>query len=134
MLLNRLQEKNKKLFLQLETLLVHIDGDYSDTEKKILKSHCGEMGLEPIEYDSNVDIKELVGMINNEMSVEEKKIIFIELITVAIIDGVYDSREKEFVESLRKLLGIPKEVGEQAFEMVQNLIDATESIENFVEW
>ncbi len=134
MLLNRLQDKNKKLFLQLETILVHIDGEYSDTEKKIVKNHCEEMGLEPIEYDSDVDIKELAGMINNEMSVEEKKIIFIELITVAIIDGVYDSREKEFVESLGKMLALPKEVGDQAFEMVQKLIDATESIENFVEW
>ena len=56
------------------------------------------------------------------------------LITVAIIDGVYDEREKEFVEYLRKMLHMPKEVGEQALALVQKLIDASVSIENFVAW
>lgn len=63
-----------------------------------------------------------------------KKFILIELLTVAFIDGVYDDREKEFVESLRKVLQIPEEVGKQAFDMVKNLVDASTSIENFVEW
>ena len=116
MLLNKLQDENKELFLRLEMLLVNIDGKYCDSERRLVEQHCREMGIQPIEYDKTVTIEK------------------IELITVAIIDGVYDEREKEFVEYLRKMLHMPKEVGEQALALVQKLIDASVSIENFVAW
>ncbi len=134
MLLNKLQDENKELFLRLEMLLVNIDGKYCDSERRLVEQHCREMGIQPIEYDKTVTIEKIAETINREMSVEERKIIFIELITVAIIDGVYDEREKEFVEYLRKMLHMPKEVGEQALALVQKLIDASVSIENFVAW
>lgn len=134
MLLNKLQDENKKLFLRLEMLLVNIDGKYCDSERRLVEQHCREMGIQPIEYDKTVTIEKIAETINREMSVEERKIILIELITVAIIDGVYDEREKEFVEYLRKMLHMPKEVGEQALALVQKLIDASVSIENFVAW
>lgn len=134
MLLNKLQDENKKLFLRLEMLLVNIDGKYCDSERRLVEQHCREMGIQPIEYDKTVTIEKIAETINREMSVEERKIILIELITVAIIDGVYDEREKEFVEYLRKMLHMSKEVGEQALALVQKLIDASVSIENFVAW
>lgn len=115
-------------------LLVNIDGKYCDSERRLVEQHCREMGIQPIEYDKTVTIEKIAETINREMSVEERKIILIELITVAIIDGVYDEREKEFVEYLRKMLHMPKEVGEQALALVQKLIDASVSIENFVAW
>ena len=124
MLLNKLQDENKELFLRLEMLLVNIDGKYCDSERRLVEQHCREMGIQPIEYDKTVTIEKIAETINREMSVEERKIILIELITVAIIDGVYDEREKEFVEYLRKMLHMPKEVGEQALALVQKLIDA----------
>ena len=134
MLLNKLQDENKELFLRLEMLLVNIDGKYCDSERRLVEQHCREMGIQPIEYDKTVTIEKIAETINREMSVEERKIILIELITVAIIDGDYDEREKEFVEYLRKMLHMPKEVGEQALALVQKLIDASVSIENFVAW
>lgn len=134
MLLNKLQDENKELFLRLEMLLVNIYGKYCDSERRLVEQHCREMGIQPIEYDKTVTIEKIAETINREMSVEERKIILIELITVAIIDGVYDEREKEFVEYLRKMLHMPKEVGEQALALVQKLIDASVSIENFVAW
>ena len=130
MLLNKLQDENKELFLRLEMLLVNIDGKYCDSERRLVEQHCREMGIQPIEYDKTVTIEKIAETINREMSVEERKIILIELITVAIID----EREKEFVEYLRKMLHMPKEVGEQALALVQKLIDASVSIENFVAW
>ena len=95
MLLNKLQDENKELFLRLEMLLVNIDGKYCDSERRLVEQHCREMGIQPIEYDKTVTIEKIAETINREMSVEERKIILIELITVAIIDGVYDEREKE---------------------------------------
>ncbi len=134
MLLNRLSENNKKLFLNLELFLVNADGEYSEPEDRMIKAHCIEMGLEPVKYDESLILEEIIKNINAQMTVKEKKIVLIELLTVAIVDGVYDDREKEFVGNLRKVLQIPEEVGEQAFDMVKKLVDASTSIENFVEW
>lgn len=134
MLLGQLSENGKKLFLSLATVLANIDGECSVSEQRLLKQYCEEMSIDPIPYDANTNIQDIVRYINESMTVKEKKIIFIELIAVAVIDGVYDDKEKEFVESLRKLLKIPEDVGRQAFDMIKLLVDASTSIENFVEW
>lgn len=134
MLLNQLSEKSKHTFLKLETFLANVDGKFDKSEEKIIKAHCNEMGLEPIPYDVSIPLEEIVEGVNTEVTVREKKIILIELLTVAIVDGIYDDTEKEFVAALRKLLQIPEEVVQQAYEMVKKLTDISISIENFVEW
>ncbi|MCM1494133.1 MAG: hypothetical protein NC180_13070 [Muribaculaceae bacterium] len=134
MLLGQLSEKNKKLFLQLEMLLANIDGNFSASEKVLIEKHCREMGIDPADYNVNISLDETVNDIYENMSVKEKKIIFIELITLAVIDGVYDDKEKELVDSLRKMLGMPEEVGNQALQLVERLVKVSAEIENFVEW
>ncbi len=133
MLLNQLSENSKNLFLNLEVFLANVDGEYSESEDRIIRMHCKEMGLEIIQYNENVMLEDIFKNINSEMTVKEKKIIFIELLAVVFIDGVYDDREKEFIENLRKLLYIPENVGQQAFDMVKKLVDASLAIESFVE-
>lgn len=134
MLLKQLSEESKHTFLKLETFLANVDGKFDKSEEKIIRMHCSEMGLEPIPYDENMTLEKIVKNVNTEMTVREKKIILIELLAVAVIDGVYDDTEKEFVGALRKLLQIPEEVVQQAYDMVKKLTDASTSIENFVEW
>ena len=124
MLLNQLSENSKNLFLNLEVFLANVDGEYSESEDRIIRMHCKEMGLEIIQYNENVMLEDIFKNINSEMTVKEKKIIFIELLAVVFIDGVYDDREKEFIENLRKLLYIPENVGQQAFDMVKKLVES----------
>lgn len=134
MLLGQLSENSKKLFLQLEMLLANIDGSFSTSEKELIERHCKEMGIYSADYGADISLDETVKNIYENMSIKEKKIILIELITLAVIDGVYDDKEKELVDSLRKMLGIPEEVGVQALELVQRLVKVSSEIENFVEW
>ena len=134
MLLGQLSESSKVLFLELELLLANIDGEYSESEQQLVLRQCNEMGIEPIEYDSQMVLDDVIDKIRDNMSVKEKKIIFLELLMMAVIDGVYDSKEKEFVESLRKVLGIPETVSEQAFELIKTLVETSQAIEDFVEW
>lgn len=134
MLLGKLSENNKKLFLQLEMILSNIDGNYSASEKELIERHCREMGIAPVEYNIDLSLDETVKNIYENMSVKEKKIILIELTTLAVIDGVYDEKERQLVDSLRKMLGIPEEVGTQALELVERLVKVSTEIENFVEW
>ncbi len=134
MLLGQLSENNKKLFIELEMILASIDGSFSTSEKELIERHCKEMGIDPADCSAGISLDETVKNIYENMSVKEKKIIFIELITLAVIDGVYDDKEKELVDSLRKMLGIPEEVGIQAFELVNRLVKVSAEIENFVKW
>lgn len=134
MLLGQLSADNKRLFLQLEMILSNIDGNISTSEKELIKRHCKEMGIDSADYGVDISLDETVKAIYENMSVKEKKIILIELITLAVIDGVYDDKEKELVDSLRKMLGIPEEVGNQALNLVERLVKASAEIENFVEW
>ncbi len=134
MLLGQLSEDNKKLFLQLELILSNIDGDCSANEQALIERHCNEMGIEYAGCDINVSLDETIKQIQAEMSVKERKIILIELITLAVVDGVFDDKEKQLVESLRKILGIPDVVGDQALELVERLVKVSTEIENFVEW
>ncbi len=45
MLLNKLQDENKELFLRLEMLLVNIDGKYCDSERRLVEQHCRKWGF-----------------------------------------------------------------------------------------
>ena len=91
-----------------------------------------------IEYkginDINVELKELVDNINSSLTKREKKIIFIELIAVALVDGEYHENEKKVIEQMRKLLNIPEEIADDAVDLVNKLMTVTNSLQNFVEW
>lgn len=134
MLLGKLSEDSKKLFFQLEMLLASIDGAYDASEKELIEKHCKEMEIVPDNLEADVSLDEVIKGINAKMSVQEKKIIFIELLTVAVVDGIYDDREKKLVDAVEKTLGIPEEVGNQALELVTNLVKVSTEIQNFVEW
>ncbi len=135
MFLNSMSEEGKKLFYNLEIILAHSDEDFDGTEEALIKSHCAEMGLE---YTGNVDlgmsIKDVISAINAKLSKREKKIIFVELVAVALVDGEYHENEKKVIEELRSLMGIPVDVADDAIKLINNLMSITNSLRNFVEW
>ncbi|MCR5704010.1 MAG: TerB family tellurite resistance protein, partial [Eubacterium sp.] len=134
MLLNLLSEKNKIYFAKLELLLANIDGNFNESEKRIIEKHCAEMGITPIEYDDKLSIDDLLDAIQNSMSIKEKKIVYIELLTVALIDNEYHKKEQELIDSLRQILLIPESVAQEAYDLVSKLIKSSLDIESFIEW
>lgn len=134
MLLRQLSDDNKKLFYTLEMLLANADGICREEEKKLIQNHCEEMGLESVDYDEKIKLEEILASINSQMSKKEKKIIFIELISTALVDGEYHEKEKKLIKSLRNILQIPEEVSEQAVDLMQKLFNVSKEVENFVEW
>ena len=68
------------------------------------------------------------------MSNNKKKIIFIELISLAFVDEEFTDEENGFVEQVRRLLEIPEEVSEQAIDIISNIVKYTKTLEDFVEW
>ena len=134
MLLGKLSTENKKLFFDLELALANIDGAFDPREEQLIRSHCAEMGIEYAPASGGTDLNELVQRIRNGMTAMEKKIIFIELVAVALADGTYEEEEQKFVKELQDLFGIPESVAAQATELIRGLITQSRAIEDFVMW
>ena len=133
MLLGKLvSEKHKEMFLNLELWLVEADGHFDDMEKRLVDQHCAEMGISNNEYKKEKALDEIIKEINIDMSVEEKKIIFIELLAVSYVDDEFSDEEKKFVKKIQDILQISDDDARQAEEIVVNLISYTRKLEAFV--
>ncbi len=134
MLLTKLTEENKKNFLNLSLYLVKADEKFKNIEKKLIDSQCAEMGIDNNAYEPDCSYEDICEIINTSATNAEKKIMLIELISLALIDEDFDEKEKQFIEKVRNLLGIPQETAEQAMSIVSNIINYTKSLENFIDW
>ena len=110
------------------------DGMFSDVEKKLIDTQCAEMGIDNNGYKEELDFEELCQKIRTSTTNNEKKIIFIELISLAFVDEEFADEEKEFVEQVKKMLEIPDEVANQAIDIISNIVKYTKTLEEFVEW
>lgn len=134
MLLMKLSDKSKKYYLNLSLYLAKSDGVFSDIEKKLIDTQCAEMGIDNNDYKEELSFEEVCQAIRTSTTNNEKKIIFIELISLAFVDEEFADEEKGFVEQVRRLLEIPKEVSEQAINIISNIVKYTKTLEDFVEW
>lgn len=134
MLLTKLTEENKKRFLNLSLYLVKADDKFRDIEKKLIDAQCAEMGIDNNAYEPEFSYEDICEIINTSATNSEKKIMLIELISLALIDEDFDEKEKQFIEKVRNLLGIPQETADQAMSIVSNIINYTKTLENFIEW
>ena len=130
----KLSDSNKKYYLNLSLYLAKSDGMFSDVEKKLIDTQCAEMGIDNKGYKEELDFEELCQKIRTSTTNNEKKIIFIELISLAFVDEEFADEEKEFVEQVKKMLEIPDEVANQAIDIISNIVKYTKTLEEFVEW
>lgn len=134
MLLMKLSDKSKKYYLDLSLYLAKSDGVFSDIEKKLIDTQCAEMGIDNNDYKEELSFEEVCQTIRTSATNNEKKIIFIELISLAFVDEEFTDEENGFVEQVRRLLEIPEEVSEQAIDIISNIVKYTKTLEDFVEW
>ena len=135
MFLRSLSDEGKKLFYSLEIVLANADGVFDAKEESLIKSHCLEMGIEFTgKSDVSNELKDIIENINSSLSTKEKKIIFVELVAVALVDGEYHENEKKVIEEMRTVLQIPEEVANDAIELMNKLMEVTRSLQNFIEW
>ena len=130
----KLSDSNKKYYLNLSLYLAKSDGMFSDVEKKLIDTQCAEMGIDNNGYKEELDFEELCQKLRTSTTNNEKKIIFIELISLAFVDEEFADEEKEFVEQVKKMLEIPDEVANQAIDIISNIVKYTKTLEEFVEW
>lgn len=110
MFLNRLNETTKESFLKLCVHASLSNGFFAEKERETLFSYCREMNVQENIPDTPETFEELVKVINNETSNEEKNIIILEILALMKSDGVLDEKKQEFMKRLASGLGFSDEV------------------------
>lgn len=132
MYLSKLSNQKRHMFRDLEIYISKIDGEFNDLEKNIINTHCIEMRIDNNNYENELPYDELLVKLKNECSLEEKRIIFIELSAVALADNVFNNVERKMIEHLAKIFDINSNDIEKAIDIISRLKIGYENFSSFV--
>ncbi|MBP3810230.1 MAG: hypothetical protein ILA15_05805 [Clostridiales bacterium] len=109
MFLDRLNNEEKVMFLDLAVYAAQSNGIVDEAESKMLMQYCKEMGI--AFYDvSSIHSMEEVKNCFSVTSEEKKRIVALELLGLCYIDGDFDSVESAFAEKFSRDIGVSDEV------------------------
>ena len=132
MYLAALDSEKKHLFRDLEIYMSNIDGDFSDKEKEIINLHCVEMHIDNNNFKCEYSLDEIYTRMKENMSVQEKHIIFLELTATILADEIYHEKEREMVEKLSSILCISDAEINEAFTIIRDMKSVYERCAAFV--
>ena len=132
MYLSMLTEEHKHIFLGLELYMSKIDGDFSEDEKRIIKTHCIEMHIDDGGYNSDMALDNIINTIKEDFSIQEKRIVFLELAATVLADGVYDDSEKKLIEYLANVCEMKKEDVDNVFCIVNRIKEDYKNCADFI--
>ena len=132
MYLSMLNNEKRHLFLNLEIYMSQIDGDFSDKEKAIINAHCVEMHVDNNGYEPDMPRDEVFKQLKETLSIQEKKIVFLELVATIIVDNIYHASEKELVDKLAELLDISDSEVNDAFNIIKDMKEVYERCAEYI--
>lgn len=114
MFLSQLKFQQKRFFLNLAHFILNVDGEFDTFESNYLRAICAEMSL------SNNDAEEckLEELSKLFISEEEKKILLMEIIALALCNGEYDKKEKVIIDKIAADLNLTSDI-----ETICNMVD-----------
>ncbi len=131
MYLSMLSSEKKRLFLNLEIYLSKVDSDFSDAEKTIIDAHCIEMHIDNNNYDVDMTQSEVFDGLK-ELTHQESKIVFLELVGTIMADNVYHVEEKALVKKLAEILGMTEEDIDSAFSIIADMKNVYERCADYI--
>lgn len=123
MFLGELLENEKRLFWELANYLVLADGKIADGEVEMLEAYKEELGKKDyIIEKSSYSAKELI--LENNLDLRKKKIIFFELLGLAFADNKYVDSEKKVLNEVKQAFNISDEDEREMLEIIQKIMDS----------
>lgn len=111
MFLHRLNDAEKKAFIELAHLIANANGIMDEMEREMIHVYGREMGMEiQIEDLKSRSMNDIVTTFESDAS---RKVSFIEAIAIAFADGVYDADEMRLIDEMREAYGFTKEYYEE---------------------
>ena len=105
MFLDRLNDKEKELFLDLAVYTAQANGVVEETEKNMIMQYCKEMGVAFYDISKLHTLEEIIGVFA-KMSKEKKKIVVLELLGLCYADNEFDDVEEAFIKKVSSDIGV----------------------------
>ena len=98
MFLKELNKEEAICFLNLVSIFAKVDNKFAKEEKVLVDEYKEELGISDeeikvMEYDDVIKIL-------HESSDKSKRIIYFELVGLALVDGEYENEEVDFLEKI----------------------------------
>ena len=98
MFLNRLNDVEKKAFLNLAHYIARSDNDFSQSQQDIISTYCTEMQIDDIDFDKeSFDLDETLNLVKNQKS---RKIVMLEIMALVYSDDYLHPAEKEVLDKM----------------------------------
>jgi tellurite resistance protein len=124
MYLLQLETEERKLFLELAHLIANSDGIIVEQEEEMLERYRDEMNLSHKEYEiQNLSLDNILAELKDH-SLENKRMILLEVLAIAFSDGVYDEEQKQIIKKLKQSFNISVE----EYETFKNLLQKVNKI------
>lgn len=100
MFLNQLKEVNKELFLKVCIHAAWSNGVFVNEEREMIFAYCREMSIPENVPECDETINDVLLELAEKATTKEKNIIVLEILGLVKADGIYEDKEKEFMEAL----------------------------------
>lgn len=106
MFLKELNKDEANAFLNLVSIFARIDNEFAKEEKALLDEYKEELGL--VDYGIKEMVYEDIIESLKSSSDRAKRIIYFELVGLALVDGEYEDEEVDFLEKIAAEFSIPR--------------------------
>ena len=121
MYLNKLNNEQKELFLDLCIHAAMANGDFADKEKEMVNEYCSEMNINKIRYVAIESLDDVIVKLIAISTKEEMKMIVLEITALLISDNEFDKFEKVFIEKINNKISLKKAKYEQMLNALNDL-------------
>lgn len=132
MYLNRLNEEQKNLFIDLCIHASTSNNNFAEEEKTVIEQYCAEMQLSEVRFESHTTVEEAEKRLIEISTKEELRIILLEITALIISDNIYDEDEQKFMSSLAEQIGFSKEKVDEMLSCLNELTEIYKKINSLV--
>ena len=132
MYLNYLSQREKRIFLKLSHVISEADGIVLENEMRLIHQYAEEMQISPEEM-AEEDVDSVLAEISNNSTNKAKRIIFAELLAIALIDDNYEGSEIAFMGKIADVLNISPKIEFQISNAVYNYVRACDYMVRVIE-
>ena len=111
MFLDRLNDKEKEMFLDLAVYTAQSNGVVEESEKNMILQYCKEMAVAFYDISKLHSLEEVIAVFAKS-SKEKKKIVILELLGLCYSDDDFDEVEDAFVKKFSYDIGLKEDVYE----------------------
>ncbi len=117
MFLNQLSYQERKMFLNLSVHVAKADNVLEAKEKELISAYCNEMQLPAVELFEVVPMETITDYFA-QADMHTKKIVLLEILGLAYVDGAYCEAEKNLIKGFVEKIEIPEEDYQKLNELI----------------